>query len=451
MGNSTEKIRMKGTVLIIDDEKQLRGLLKRIIELEDYAVTEVGDLKSAWKILENQVIQVVLSDVKLPDGNGVEFTQKFKEKYPQLEIIVMTAYGTIQDGIKAMKNGAFDYLVKGDDNEKILPMLSLAMDKVQNQPLTVQNTHQGFEKVLGKSKQIKEVISLALKVAKTNTTVLLTGETGTGKEVFANAIHQESIRASKNFVAVNCATFSREILESELFGHKAGSFTGATKDKKGLFEEADGGTIFLDEIGEMSLDLQAKLLRVLETGTFMKVGDTKLIKVDVRIISATNRDLSQEVNEGHFRSDLFYRLSVFQIALPPLRERKTDIEVLARFFTKEFSKKFNIAIADLQQGFLEKLENYDWKGNIRELKNVIERTIILNENGQLTIDSLPIAIQFPSENVASQINSFDLQTIEKQHIQKVLKHTKGNKTETARLLNIGLTTLYRKIEEYGIN
>ncbi|WP_309918365.1 MULTISPECIES: sigma-54 dependent transcriptional regulator [unclassified Arcicella] len=442
---------MKGTVLIIDDEKQLRGLLKRIIELEDYAVTEVGDLKSAWKILENQVIQVVLSDVKLPDGNGVEFTQKFKEKYPQLEIIVMTAYGTIQDGIKAMKNGAFDYLVKGDDNEKILPMLSLAMDKVQNQPLTVQNTHQGFEKVLGKSKQIKEVISLALKVAKTNTTVLLTGETGTGKEVFANAIHQESIRASKNFVAVNCATFSREILESELFGHKAGSFTGATKDKKGLFEEADGGTIFLDEIGEMSLDLQAKLLRVLETGTFMKVGDTKLIKVDVRIISATNRDLSQEVNEGHFRSDLFYRLSVFQIALPPLRERKTDIEVLARFFTKEFSKKFNIAIADLQQGFLEKLENYDWKGNIRELKNVIERTIILNENGQLTIDSLPIAIQFPSENVASQINSFDLQTIEKQHIQKVLKHTKGNKTETARLLNIGLTTLYRKIEEYGIN
>ncbi len=451
MGNSTEKIRMKGTVLIIDDEKQLRGLLKRIIELEDYAVTEVGDLKSAWKILENQAIQVVLSDVKLPDGNGVEFTQKFKEKYPQLEIIVMTAYGTIQDGIKAMKNGAFDYLVKGDDNEKILPMLSLAMDKVQNQPLTVQNTHQGFEKVLGKSKQIKEVISLALKVAKTNTTVLLTGETGTGKEVFANAIHQESIRASKNFVAVNCATFSREILESELFGHKAGSFTGATKDKKGLFEEADGGTIFLDEIGEMSLDLQAKLLRVLETGTFMKVGDTKLIKVDVRIISATNRDLSQEVNEGHFRSDLFYRLSVFQIALPPLRERKTDIEVLARFFTKEFSKKFNIAIADLQQGFLEKLENYDWKGNIRELKNVIERTIILNENGQLTIDSLPIAIQFPSENVASQINSFDLQTIEKQHIQKVLKHTKGNKTETARLLNIGLTTLYRKIEEYGIN
>lgn len=451
MGNSTEKIRMKGTVLIIDDEKQLRGLLKRIIELEDYAVTEVGDLKSAWKILENQVIQVVLSDVKLPDGNGVEFTQKFKEKYPQLEIIVMTAYGTIQDGIKAMKNGAFDYLVKGDDNEKILPMLSLAMDKVQNQPLTVQNTHQGFEKVLGKSKQIKEVISLALKVAKTNTTVLLTGETGTGKEVFANAIHQESIRASKNFVAVNCATFSREILESELFGHKAGSFTGATKDKKGLFEEADGGTIFLDEIGEMSLDLQAKLLRVLETGTFMKVGDTKLIKVDVRIISATNRDLSQEVNEGHFRSDLFYRLSVFQIALPPLRERKTDIEVLARFFTKDFSKKFNIAIADLQQGFLEKLENYDWKGNIRELKNVIERTIILNENGQLTVDSLPIAIQFPSENVASQVNSFDLQTIEKQHIQKVLKHTKGNKTETARLLNIGLTTLYRKIEEYGIN
>lgn len=442
---------MKGTVLIIDDEKQLRGLLKRIIELEDYTVWEVGDLKSAWKILENQAIQVVLSDVKLPDGNGVDFTQKFKEKYPSLEIIVMTAYGTIQDGIKAMKNGAFDYLVKGDDNEKILPMLSLAMDKVQNQSQSIQPKNQGFEKVLGKSKQIKEVISLAQKVAKTDTTVLLTGETGTGKEVFANAIHQESKRASKNFVAVNCATFSREILESELFGHKSGAFTGATKDKKGLFEEADGGTIFLDEIGEMSLDLQAKLLRVLETGTFIKVGDTKLIKVDVRIISATNRDLSKEANEGHFRSDLFYRLSVFQIALPPLRERKTDIEVLARFFAKDFAKKFSITIADLQEDFLTKLTNYEWQGNIRELRNVIERTIILNENGHLTVESLPISIQFPAENISSKtLNSFDLQSIEKQHIQKVLQHTKGNKTETARLLNIGLTTLYRKIEEYGI-
>lgn len=443
---------MKGTVLIIDDEKQLRGLLKRIIELEDYTVWEVGDLKSAWKILENQSIQVVLSDVKLPDGNGVDFTQKFKEKFPSLEIIVMTAYGTIQDGIKAMKNGAFDYLVKGDDNEKILPMLSLAMEKVQNQSPIIQPKSQGFEKVLGKSKQIKEVISLAQKVAKTDTTVLLTGETGTGKEVFANAIHQESKRASKNFVAVNCATFSREILESELFGHKAGAFTGATKDKKGLFEEADGGTIFLDEIGEMSLDLQAKLLRVLETGTFIKVGDTKLIKVDVRIISATNRDLSKEANEGHFRSDLFYRLSVFQIALPPLRERKTDIEVLARFFAKDFAKKFNISIADLQEDFLSKLTNYEWQGNIRELRNVIERTIILNENGYLTVESLPINIQFPAENLSPNIlNSFDLHTIEKQHIQKVLQHTKGNKTETARLLNIGLTTLYRKIEEYGIS
>ncbi|MEA5404403.1 sigma-54 dependent transcriptional regulator [Arcicella sp. DC2W] len=443
---------MKGTVLIIDDEKQLRGLLKRIIELEDYTVWEVGDLKSAWKILENQAIQVVLSDVKLPDGNGVDFTQKFKEKYPSLEIIVMTAYGTIQDGIKAMKNGAFDYLVKGDDNEKILPMLSLALEKVQNQSPIIQPKSQGFEKVLGKSKQIKEVISLAQKVAKTDTTVLLTGETGTGKEVFANAIHQESKRALKNFVAVNCATFSREILESELFGHKAGAFTGATKDKKGLFEEADGGTIFLDEIGEMSLDLQAKLLRVLETGTFIKVGDTKLIKVDVRIISATNRDLSKEANEGHFRSDLFYRLSVFQIALPPLRERKTDIEVLARFFAKDFAKKFSISIADLQEDFLAKLTNYEWQGNIRELRNVIERTIILNENGYLTVESLPINIQFPAENLSSNLlNSFDLHTIEKQHIQKVLQHTKGNKTETARLLNIGLTTLYRKIEEYGIS
>lgn len=258
---------MRGTVLIIDDEKQLRGLLKRIVELEDYTVLEAGDLKTAWKILEQHTIQVVLSDVKLPDGNGVDFTLKLKNQYPALEIIVMTAYGTIQDGVKAMKNGAFDYLVKGDDNEKIIPMLSLAMDKAKATQNTLKTdsteaTTVGFAKVLGKAKPIVEVISLAQKVAKTDTTVLLTGETGTGKEVFANAIHQESTRRDKAFVAVNCSTFSREILESELFGHKAGAFTGAIKDKKGLFEEADGGTIFLDEIGEMSLDLQAKLLRV---------------------------------------------------------------------------------------------------------------------------------------------------------------------------------------------
>jgi DNA-binding NtrC family response regulator len=457
---------MRGTVLIIDDEKQLRGLLKRIVELEDYTVLEAGDLKTAWKILEQHTIQVVLSDVKLPDGNGVDFTLKLKNQYPALEIIVMTAYGTIQDGVKAMKNGAFDYLVKGDDNEKIIPMLSLAMDKAKATQNTLKTdsteaTTVGFAKVLGKAKPIVEVISLAQKVAKTDTTVLLTGETGTGKEVFANAIHQESTRRDKAFVAVNCSTFSREILESELFGHKAGAFTGAIKDKKGLFEEADGGTIFLDEIGEMSLDLQAKLLRVLETGTFMKVGDTKLLKVNTRVISATNRDLAKEAHEGHFRADLYYRLSVFQIQLPPLRQRKADIELLAKAFLKGFSKRFQLPMPAIPKVFLEKLEQYEWQGNIRELRNVMERALILSEDGQLTLESLPYHIQFPSLENSSDVasseatsseaaSSFNLQTIEKQHIQKVLQHTKGNKTETARLLNIGLTTLYRKIEEYQI-
>lgn len=442
---------MKGTVLIIDDEKQLRGLLKRIVELEDYTVYEADSLKSATKILENMPIQVVLSDVKLPDGNGVDFTLKIKQKYPALEIIVMTAYGTIQDGVLAMKNGAFDYLVKGDDNEKILPMLSIAMEKAQRQGVNMPVV-QGFEKVLGKSKVIMEAVELARKVAKTNTTILLSGETGTGKEVFANAIHQESMRGNKPFVAINCATFSREILESELFGHKMGAFTGATKDKKGLFEEADGGTIFLDEIGEMSLDLQAKLLRVLETGTFIKVGDTKLLRVDVRIISATNRDLATQSLEGRFRSDLFYRLSVFQITLPPLRERKTDIELLSKFFIKEFAQKFSIKIVAVAPLFFEKLQHHQWQGNIRELRNVIERAIILNVEGNLTPESLPLTIQFPTDE-SSQINQhiYQLQTIEKLHIQKVLQHTRGNKTETARLLNIGLTTLYRKIEEYQLS
>jgi DNA-binding NtrC family response regulator len=314
----------KGVVLIIDDEKQLRGLLKRIVELEDYTVFEAGDLKSAWQMLERQPIQVVMSDVKLPDGNGVDFTAKLKSQYPHLEIIVMTAYGTIQDGVKAMKNGAFDYLVKGDDNEKMIPMLDLAMQKAK-QTNRSEASLTGFDKVIGKTSIIENAVNMAKRVAQTSTTVLLTGETGTGKEVFAQAIHEASARHSEGFVAINCAAFSREILESELFGHKAGAFTGALKDKKGLFEVAHKGTIFLDEIGEMSLDLQAKLLRVLESGTFLRVGDTKEVKVDVRVISATNRDLEKESQTGHFRLDLYYRLSVFQISLPALRERKTDI------------------------------------------------------------------------------------------------------------------------------
>ena len=276
------------------------------------------------------------------------------------------------------------------------------------------------------------------------------GETGTGKEVFAQSIHQASLRKNKPFVAINCSAFSKELLESEMFGHVAGAFTGATKDKKGLFEEANTGTIFLDEVGEMSLDLQAKLLRILESGELIKVGESKPKKINVRIIAATNRDLKSEIEKGTFRSDLFYRLSVFQIILPSLRERIADIEILAKHFSSIFAAKTNKQVYTISAEFIEALKNQEWNGNIRELKNVIERSVILTEGNELTIDTLPLDFKKNIDS-AKQLSAFDLSSVEKLHIQKVLNYTNGNKTETAKLLNIGLTTLYRKIEEYKIS
>jgi two-component system, NtrC family, response regulator len=444
-----------GTVLIIDDEEKLRALLARIIRLEGMTVLEADSLKTGNKILEKENIDVVLCDVKLPDGNGVDFASSLKARNPCIELILLTAYGNIADGVKAMKNGAFDYITKGDDNDKIIPLLARAMEKVQLQKRVSQLEKQvgkryTFETILGHSPLIAHAILLAKKVAPTETTVLLLGETGTGKEVFAQAIHQGSKRAGKPFMALNCSAFSKEILESELFGHKTGAFTGATRDKKGLIEEADLGTLFLDEIGEMPIDLQAKLLRVLETGEFIKVGDTRSTRVNVRIIAATNRDLQQEAAAGQFREDLFYRLNVFTITLPSLRDRKKDIPLLAEYYLHFFAKKGNKRIDSISPEFLEHLQHHDWKGNIRELKNIIERAVILSDGPALTIDNLPAELQVVSTHANGPLSAFDLASVEKLHIQRVLNHTKGNKTEAARLLNIGLTTLYRKIEEYRI-
>ena len=285
--------------------------------------------------------QVALCDVFLPDGHGVDLVLTMKKLYPELEIILLTAHGNIPDGVQAIKNGAFDYITKGDDNNKIIPVVSRAMEQAKKNIGEKQNRKKRIPILLnhqGKSNCMQQTVALAQKVAATDVTVLLTGETGTGKEVFAQAIHRNSLRKENAFVAINCSAFSKDLLESEIFGHKAGSFTGAMKDKKGLFEVANNGTIFLDEIGEMAFELQAKLLRVLESGEYIKIGDTKPTKVNVRIISATNRDLKKEIEQGNFREDLYYRLSVFQIHLPPLRERKEDIEILARTFYPAFFK-----------------------------------------------------------------------------------------------------------------
>ncbi|EFK58825.1 sigma-54-dependent transcriptional regulator [Sphingobacterium spiritivorum] len=444
-------------VLLIDDEHKLRTLLARIIGLEGegYEVTEVDSLKPALKQLNKTDYDVVLCDVKLPDGDGVSFIPQIKAVQPFAEVILLTAYGNIPDGVKAIKNGAFDYITKGDDNHRIIPLLNKAYDKaslakrVHQLELKIEKKY-SFESIIGKSKAVLQAVSLGKKVAPMDTTVLLLGETGTGKEVFAQAIHYESNRKNKPFVAINCSAFGREILESELFGHKEGSFTGATKDKKGLFEEANTGTIFLDEIGEMSVDLQAKLLRVLESGEFLKVGDTKPTRVDVRVLAATNRNLEEEIAKEHFRSDLYYRLSVFTITLPPLRERQEDIALLAKYYMQIYALKANLSTMTCTPDYLAALKNYSWKGNIRELKNIIERSVIVSDGNVLDMTCLPDEFNRIDRQLHQQ-SPFSMALAEQAHIQNVLLHTHGNKAEAARLMGIGIATLYRKIDEYKIS
>ena len=445
-------------ILIIDDEAQIRSLLARMMELEGYEVCQAGDCKSALKQLELHSPDVALCDVFLPDGNGVDLVLAIKKTAPNVEVILLTAHGNIPDGVQAIKNGAFDYITKGDDNNKIIPLISRAVEKARmNVRLEKLEKKVGqmysFDSILGDSKALNAAVQLAQKVSVTDVPVLLTGETGTGKEVFAQAIHYNSKRGKQNFVAVNCSSFSKELLESEMFGHRAGSFTGALKDKKGLFEEANNGTIFLDEIGEMAFELQAKLLRILETGEYIKIGDTKPTRVDVRIIAATNRNLPEEIVAGRFREDLFYRLSVFEIHLPPLRERSGDIKILAEAFVRKFSEKLSYSVTKMSPEFLVALSQQCWKGNIRELRNVIERSLIVCDGECLDVCDLPLEIQnshYERSDEAAAPGSFELAAMERRHIARVLEYTKGNKTETARLLKIGLTTLYRKIEEYKL-
>jgi two-component system NtrC family response regulator len=441
-------------ILIIDDEEKHRSLLARIIRSEGYDVCEAGDCASGLKKIGQKAVDVILCDVKLPDGNGVDLVPKIKAQHPDVEVILLTAFGNITDSVQAMKDGAFDYIVKGNDNDKIIPLLSRAFEKVELKKRVRElekrvGKKYSFDSIIGTSPAIIKAVELARKVATTDASVLLTGETGTGKEVFAQAIHLASSHAGNSFVALNCSAFSKEILESELFGHKAGAFTGAIKDQKGLIEEANGGTLFLDEIGEMPLELQAKFLRVLETSEYLKVGETKPSRSNFRLIAATNGDLKTESEEQRFRSDLYFRLNVFQVELPSLRDRVKDLKALTKHFVDQFSLKANRKAMKVADDFLEKLSLYSWPGNIRELKNVIERAVILADGDTLTVDSLPPEIQLIQEK-KSTMSAFSMASVEKLHIQKVLNHTQGNKSEAARLLEIGIATLYRKIEEYKL-
>jgi two-component system, NtrC family, response regulator len=439
-------------VLIVDDEPSLRKLMARLISLEGYTVVEEDALTSGKKMLLKEVPDVVLLDVFLPDGNGVEVVPEWSKLLPDGKIILLTAHGNIQDGVSAIKNGAYDYLVKGDDNVRIIPMIGRACEEIGlrqkvNQLKKIIDKEYSFDTIIGQSKPLLAAIDMARKVAPTDTTILLTGETGTGKEVFAGAIHQLSNRRNGSFVALNCGALSSELLESELFGYKAGAFTGAAKDKRGLFDQAKNGTLFLDEIGEMPLSLQVKMLRVLETDDYIPVGDTISHHADVRVIAATNRHLKEEITQGNFREDLFYRLSIFSIDLPPLRERGDDIRLLAENFMQAFAHRQNKTIHGMDDAFIALIRRYPWKGNIRELRNVMERSVILASGDKLMAQDLPLEVQW---NEGKGGDGLELASIERQHIIKMLAYTGGNKTEAARLMKIGLTTLYRKIEEYGI-
>ena len=448
-------------ILVIDDEVQIRSLLARMLGLEGYEVCQAGDCKAALKQLETQSPDVALCDVFLPDGNGVDLVLNIKKLAPNVEVILLTAHGNIPDGVQAIKNGAFDYITKGDDNNKIIPLISRAVEKAKmNVRLEKLEKKVGqmysFDSILGESKALKEAVLLAQKVSVTDVPVLLTGETGTGKEVFAQAIHYSSKRSKQNFVAVNCSSFSKELLESEMFGHRAGSFTGALKDKKGLFEEANNGTIFLDEIGEMPPQLQVKLLRALQQGEIQRVGSDKSEHVDVRVIAATNRDLRKEVEERRFREDLYFRLNVISLEVPPLRQRKEDIPLLAAHFLSHYAERNHKNVKGFSAQCMDMLLHYDWPGNVRELQNAVERAVILCTGEYVTGPELPVNIAklaaeaMPkSSEVSSSLAGLPLEEVERRAIEETLRETGDNKSAAARKLGITRATLHKKLRKYG--
>ena len=445
-------------ILIIDDEVQIRSLLARMLELEGYEVCQAGDCKTAIKQLEIQSPDVALCDVFLPDGNGVDLVLNIKKIAPNVEVILLTAHGNIPDGVQAIKNGAFDYITKGDDNNKIIPLISRAVEKAKmNVRLEKLEKKVGqmysFDSILGESKVLKEAVSLAQKVSVTDVPVLLTGETGTGKEVFAQAIHYSSKRSKQNFVAVNCSSFSKELLESEMFGHKKGAFTDAYMDRVGRFEMANKGTIFLDEIGDLELSCQVKLLRVLQDQTFEVLGDSRPRKVDIRVVSATNRDLRSMVADRTFREDLFYRINLITVHLPALRERREDIPLLARYFADKQSEVNGLPRVEFSSDAQTYLSRLPFPGNIRELKNLVERTILVS--GKTLLDAADFEVHCMNTSgskstIPSSLEGLTLDELEKQTILRSLEAHGGNLSHVATALGISRAALYRRLEKYGI-
>ena len=441
----------KVKILVVDDEAIVRESLRDWLIDVGYQVFIAENGPKALEIIEKERLGIVITDLVMPGMDGIEMMERAKEIQPDIEVIIITAYASIPTAIAAMRKGAYDYIEKPFCPERA----ELLVKKLaQHQELVVENLslrqrledRYRFENIITKSSKMQRMIELIKVVAKSNATVLITGESGTGKELVARAIHSQSHRQSKPFVAVSCAALPESLLESELFGHEKGSFTGAYARKKGKFEFANGGTLFLDEIGEMSANIQVHLLRVLEEKEFSRVGGNEPIKVDVRVVSATNKDLRKAIEKGEFREDLYYRLNVVPIELPPLRERKEDIPLLAQHFLNKFALENKKEITEFSPEATEFLLGYDWPGNVRELENAIERAAILAKDSLITIADLP------QENMSlarSTMPEKNLREVEKEHILDVLGETGGNYSEAARLLGITRMTLYKKAREYS--
>lgn len=445
---------MKPTILIVDDEKNTREGLKRGLEHNRYNILLAEDGKTALEYFSTELIDLMLADLKMPGMGGIQLMQKVKEISPNTLTIILTAYGTVETAVSAMKQGAYDFVTKpiNLDEVDILIRRALSTRRIEQENISLRqqlDKRFGFENIIGDTPQMKQIFETIKQVAPTKATVLITGESGTGKELVANAIHLHSLRKNGPFVDVHCAALTETLLESELFGHEKGAFTGAIQLKPGRFELADGGTLFLDEISEMNPSTQVKLLRVLETQKFQRVGGTKNIKVDMRLIAATNTNLEKKIKEGKFRDDLYYRLNVVSIKVPPLRERKDDIPLLVDTFLREFCKEHKKQAMTIKQDALQKLIDYSWPGNVRELRNLLESIIILSKKTEITLDDIPLHIR---EGIVPSMltETGNIRDAEKTLIVDALHKTKNNKTKAAELIGISRRTLHRKIKEYGV-
>lgn len=445
-------------IMVIDDEESMCRFMQIMLQKEGYDVTSTVSSKEALEEMKDKDYDLVIADLMMPEMNGLELLSRAKSIHPDINFIVMTAYASVDSAIEALKKGAFDYITKPFkvDEIKIAIKKSLTQKRITEENVNLKRQlkkEYGLQSLTGNSPEMFQLKKLVERIADTDSTVLIRGESGTGKELVAKAIHQLSSRAGKPFVTINCATLPEALLESELFGHVKGSFTGAIRDKDGLFKVADGGIFFMDEIGVTSPAIQAKLLRVLEERQFTPVGGTKPVEVDVRLITATNANLEEEVKLGNFRSDLYYRLNVIPIYIPPLRERKGDTELLIKFFIKKYCDKLGIEEKEITQNTLELLTSYSWPGNVRELENTIERAVILSSGKTIDLNSLPqnIVENKPLGLVqSSQPELPTLESIEKAYIFWVLNQTGWQKTKASQILGIDASTLYRKIERYNL-